>query len=324
MKVFHRIFRREFPERSLRSWSKRATRGVWSAYVPLDSQLIRQKPWCGVLQPRAGPIYFSRATENASRHLYGDSFLGVLSSTRLELLLANHRRIVESMPPEVDRDRLQADRNELAQIKSRLSGLIEDIMSRQQTDGGRLESRIAESLPPLFEAADQVAFYANEFAQDKAVEQANDYAHIANGIERLIKNYRDLRLKEAQEGIAFVSSTATSLAVWVLLCAFVAIALIGPIGLTTMHRVLSRIGGITQAMTRLARHDTTTIIPSRDDRDEVGAMARAVAVFKDNAIQLIAREVELEATQPPHRPSALNNMTHGLCMFDAEQKLIVL
>ena len=60
---------------------------------------------------------FPATTENAARHLYGDSFLGVLSSTRLELLLANHRRIVESMPPEVDRDRLQADRNELDQIK---------------------------------------------------------------------------------------------------------------------------------------------------------------------------------------------------------------
>ena len=49
------------------------------------------------------------------------------------------------------------------------------------------------------------------------MEQANDYAHIANGIERLIKSYRDLRLQEAQEAIAFVSATATSLAVWVLL-----------------------------------------------------------------------------------------------------------
>src|ERR1044071_5337942 len=47
-------------------------------------------------------IYFSRTTESAARHLYGDSFLGVLNSTRLELLIANHRRIVESMPPEVD------------------------------------------------------------------------------------------------------------------------------------------------------------------------------------------------------------------------------
>src|SRR6185436_786112 len=157
-------------------------------------------------------IYFSRMTENAARHLYGDSFLGVLSSTRLELLLANHRRIVESMPPEVDRDRLQADYNEIEQIKQKLLDLIEEISSKQAPDPDALESRIARSLPSLFEAANQVAFYANEFAQDKAVEQAGDYAHIANGIERMIKSYRDLRLQEAKEAIAFVSATATSLA----------------------------------------------------------------------------------------------------------------
>ena len=70
-------------------------------------------------------IHFSRTIEGAARDLYGDGFLGVLSSTRLELLLANHRRIVESMPPEVDREKLKADRNELQQIKSRLLNLIE-------------------------------------------------------------------------------------------------------------------------------------------------------------------------------------------------------
>src|SRR3954468_2369114 len=267
-------------------------------------------------------IYFSKTTENAARHLYGDSFLGVLNSTRLELLLANHRRIVESMPPEVDRDRLQADRNDIEQIKLKLSDLIENITSKQAVDPSSLESRIADSLPRLFEAAAQVEFYANEFAQDKAVEEANEYAHIANGIESMIKSYRDLRLREAQEAIAVVSATTKSLAIWVLLSAFVAIILIGPIGLATMHRVLSRLGRITQAMTRLARNDTTTAVPSRDDRDEVGAMAQAVEVFKNNAIQLIAREVELK--QLNRRVDiALNNMTHGLCMFDAEQKLIV-
>jgi diguanylate cyclase (GGDEF)-like protein len=267
-------------------------------------------------------IYFSRTTEDAARHLYGDSFLGVLNSTKLEILLANHRRIVESMPPEVDRDRLQAERNELEQIKQRLLKLIGDASSKTGDDPGSLESRIAESLPALFEAADQVAFYANEFAQDKAVEEATGYAYIANGIERLIKDYRDLRLKDAQEAIAVVGNTVKSLAVWVLLCAFAAIVLIGPIGLATMHRVLSRLAGITQAMSRLACHDTTATIPSRDDRDEVGAMARAVEVFKDNAIQLIAREVELKQLNR-RIDIALNNMAHGLCMFDAEQKLIV-
>ena len=267
-------------------------------------------------------ILFARTTERAAQHLYGASFLGVLTSTRLELLLANHRRLVESMPSEVDRDKLQRARNELSQIRQRLITLIGEIAATGAAQSDALTGQIADSLPALFEEAEQVAFYAVEFAQDKAVEQAVDYAHVADGIQSLIRTYRERRLQEAQDSIALVSDTVKSLTVWVLLCAFAAIILIGPIGLTTMHRVLQRLAGITQAMIRLARHDTTTAIPSRNDRDEVGEMARAVEVFKDNAIQLIAREVELK--QLNRRVDiALNNMTHGLCMFDAEQKLIV-
>ena len=267
-------------------------------------------------------IYFSRVTESAAQRVYGDGFVGVLNSTRLELLLEHHRRIVEAMPSEVDRQRLQASRKELDQIKLRLTELLDDIASREQLEPAALENRIATSLPMLFEAAERVAFYAYEFAQDKAVERAEDYTHIASGIQQMIRNYRDQRLQEAQESIAFVSASARSLTVWVLASALIAFILIGPIGLATMHKALRRLGGITQAMVRLSRHDTTTEIPSRDDRDEVGEMARAVEVFKDNAIQLIAREVELK--QLNRRVDiALNNMTHGLCMFDAEQRLIV-
>jgi diguanylate cyclase (GGDEF)-like protein len=273
-------------------------------------------------------IYFSRATESAAHRLYGDSFIGVLNSTRLELLLANHRRIVESMPPEVDRDRLYADRLDLDEIRLKFLALMKEIGEKQPADQHKrseavsLEQRIGDSLPALFEAASQVYFYANEFAQDKAVEQANDYAHVANGVELLIKQHRTLRTREAQQAVDFVSATSKSLMAWVLLSALVAIVLIGPIGLTTMHRALFRLGRITQAMIKLARNDTTVPIPSREDRDEVGEIARAVEVFKDNAIQLIAREVELK--QLNRRVDiALNNMTHGLCMFDAEHNLIV-
>src|SRR4029079_8009698 len=124
-------------------------------------------------------IYFSRTTETAAQRVYGVGFVGILNSTRLDLLLERHRRIVESMPSEVDRDRLQASRNELGQIKQRLSELMIQI-APANADGGALESRITESLPALFKAAAQVTFYASEFAQDKAVEEANGYAHIAN------------------------------------------------------------------------------------------------------------------------------------------------
>ena len=268
-------------------------------------------------------IYFSKTTEDAAKILYGDGFVGVSNSARLELLLEHHRRIVESMPAEVDRHRITTERIELSQIKVKLLELMGAIATKRSgLTIDSLEGRISERLPALFNEAEQVAFYAHEFAQDKAAEHVGRYNRVASNIHVLVDAYRNLRMQEAQQAIAFVSEAAQSLMLWVLLCVVAACVLIGPIGLATMHNVLSRLRRITQAMAKLAANDTTTLIPSSKDPDEVGEMARAVEVFKDNAIQLIAREVELKQLNR-RIDVALNNMTHGLCMFDAEQKLIV-
>jgi methyl-accepting chemotaxis protein len=54
---------------------------------------------------------------------------------------------------------------------------------------------------------------------------------------------------------------------------------------------------MTTTMTRLAAGDTSVSIPAQDNRDEIGTMAKAVAIFKDNAV---ARE-RLEAEQAQER-----------------------
>jgi hypothetical protein len=268
-------------------------------------------------------IYFSRTTESAAQRLYSEGFFGITSSTNLELLLERHRRIVESMPSEVDRRRLQGQHQELETIKLRLTDLIANISARTNSQAlDSLETRIADSMPALFEAAEKVFFYANEFAQDIAVAQVETYSRDAARMQYYTRAYRDLRLQEAQEAIQSVSAAVRSLTIWVLVSALTAIALIGPIGLTTTRKILRRLAHLTQVMARLAKNDTTADIPSCDDRDEVGEIARAVAIFKDNAIRLLAREIELKQLNS-RMDVALNNMTHGLCMFDAKQQLIV-
>ncbi len=268
-------------------------------------------------------IYFAKTTETAAHRLYDDGFLGTLSSARLGLLLEQHRRIVESMPSEVDRPRIDHGRQELDAIQAKLTSLIDENADQKgASESSALIRRISVSLPSLFDAGQKVLFYAYDFAQDKATEQAEDYTQVANGIQILVRDYRDQRLHDAEEAVAFMLTSAKSLTIAVLICAFVAFILIGPIGLATMHRVLSRLGDVTRAMVKLARHDTTMVVPYRNDRDEVGEMARAVEVFKDNAIQLMSREDELKQLNR-RIDVALNNMTHGLCMFDADQKMIV-
>ena len=267
-------------------------------------------------------IYFTRVTEVAAVRLYDQGFLGTQNSARLGLLLEQHRRIVESMPSEVDRPRIDKALRELDETQAKLDELMRQLVGGRNLPPGALERRIATSLPYLFDAGQRVIFYAREFAQDKATEKALDYSHVADGIQLIVRDYREQRLHDAEEAVAFMLFSAKSLTVAVLVCAFVAFILIGPIGLASMHRVLSRLGEVTGAMAKLARHDTTTAVPCRADRDEIGEMARAVEVFKDNAIRLISREGELKELNG-RIDVALNNMTHGLCMFDADEKLIV-
>jgi methyl-accepting chemotaxis protein len=64
------------------------------------------------------------------------------------------------------------------------------------------------------------------------------------------------------------------------------------------------VAGMVEAMIGLAGGDTTVEIPARERRDEVGDMAKAVEVFKRNAIERLRLEAqekqEIEARQARH------------------------
>jgi methyl-accepting chemotaxis protein len=66
----------------------------------------------------------------------------------------------------------------------------------------------------------------------------------------------------------------------------------GLFGLVVARSVVSPIAGMTAAMGRLAAGETDIEIPSRDRRDQIGAMAKAVDVFKANALERIRLETK--------------------------------
>jgi len=61
--------------------------------------------------------------------------------------------------------------------------------------------------------------------------------------------------------------------------------------------VIHPVAGMTAAMGRLAAGETAMEIPSRDATDEIGAMAKAVEVFRQNAIDRTRLEAERSAQQ---------------------------
>ena len=267
----------------------------------------------------AATIHFAKNTEQAAEELYDQGFVNVANSMRLELLLEQHGRLVESMPAEVGRSKIKSMKEERNQIELKLVNLSSYL---EKEGAGKFKPNILISLPGLFELGDRVEFYARNYAQDKAVEVAAEYSEVAAALRNLIRNYQEARAAAALSAFSRLLAAASSLNWWVGICALLAAILIGPVGLLTVRGVLLRLRHITGAMIALARNDTSVNVPSRQDTDEVGDIARTVQVFKQNAVQLLERERELAAINKRF-DAALNNMVQGVCMFAADRRLIV-
>ena len=77
---------------------------------------------------------------------------------------------------------------------------------------------------------------------------------------------------------------------------------------------------LTGAVKSLAGGDLTVAIPSADRGDEVGVMARAMRVFKENAVQAALQGAELQETSV-RLEAALSNMLQGLCLHGRDGRL---
>jgi methyl-accepting chemotaxis protein len=127
------------------------------------------------------------------------------------------------------------------------------------------------------DAAGDPAGAAAVAGHDLAVAAAANYAAVEAD-----RTYQD------QQANGFLDSSnagyTTSL-VWIAAIVGVSAAVMVGLG-WLMMRVLSRpVVALTTVMRRLAEHDTAVAIPSGARRDEIGAMAKTLAVFKDSMVK---------------------------------------
>lgn len=120
-------------------------------------------------------------------------------------------------------------------------------------------------------------------------------------------------------GLARIA-TDTRLILLVASLAGVGLAVGGALGMTAVA-ITGPLGRLRDAMQSLAAGDNTVVVEGQSRGDEIGAMSRAVQVFKDNAVRLLASEREaLEQEAARLRAEAANaaqrqflaHMTHEL------------
>ncbi len=88
-----------------------------------------------------------------------------------------------------------------------------------------------------------------------------------------------------EASMAHAVSTVDNTVITFIIIAAIALAISGAVSYATMRMITRPIGGITQVMAKLAEGDNTVEIDAQDRKDEIGEMARAVQVFKDNALE---------------------------------------
>ncbi len=161
----------------------------------------------------------------------------------------------------------------------------------------------------------QVQSYSYTFAQWVAsTDNINPLLDLINHDTESVLPEADKIIATAQES---ASTAASALAAsrmrtrWIIACVGIGAALIGLVCSWGIGRSITRpLEELAAAMKRLADGDTSARIPATHTRDEIGAMARTVIVFRDNMIERERlSEVETETnTAREHRGEAVAAM----------------
>jgi diguanylate cyclase (GGDEF)-like protein len=263
----------------------------------------------------AGTIHFASRTEDAVGAIHDETLKPVLLSHDLQLAVERLQRLVLSAAEARSDDALTRDERAYHTSNGEIAALIARI-------GPRPEHKVAEAVAALARQGATVFEFARLGMPDQAGALASQFAAAAESLQKGLAAERGERVRSAEEALGRIKASSRTLITWVCAAAALTGLLIGPIGLLLLRRVLARLQGIGWALLRLARNDTSIDIPGLTHQDEVGQLARSVAVFKARSIELLQKKVELERLNL-QLDAAINNMALGLSMFDAQGRLLV-
>jgi diguanylate cyclase (GGDEF)-like protein len=260
-------------------------------------------------------VRFATLAEETGAHIRDLLQVEIGHVTELEVLLERHRRIVESAPVQIDRRHIAGLRRASDEIAASMRGQAPPTHTA-------FHAFFAVSLPLLTSQAQRVLHLADNFAQSAAIDEVTNYVTTADGLHDALVTYKTQQMRAIQHEVEQLRRSGANLTRSALVGAAVALILIGPFSLMVTRGIVIRLQRMTGTMLKLASNDTAVRVSGTKYDDEIGDMARALEVFKANAVAVLAHQDEIE-TLNARFEFALENMSRGLSMFDSNHRLIV-
>jgi len=280
-----------------------------------------------------GSFHLAGGLQAASSALGGDALSGNARAEHIAAELASHRATVEAVsavahPQEyqlrltMHRSLIDRIRRHIHQERARTAPQDRWIIDRINRDLVELDLTGEAALRAMLHASSQADGGTHDVVGTAALQRSlRVFALSASRITDDTAMWREDRRKVAHDALATLDRSVAAVARWSVAAAIAAAAL-GLLGLAVLRGVLKRLGGITRAMLQLSRHEASVPIPGVDEPGPIGDIARAVAVFRDDARELERRGIE-RAIASSRLDAALNNMTQGLVMVDGAGRLVV-
>ena len=151
-------------------------------------------------------------------------------------------------------------------------------------------SAVAIAPPVMAEITAKLATYQKEFAA--WAETARQTAAYDDGMMKTFRGFEPLMVEIAQgverrykEAEAAEAATRDAVRTWMLIAFALSVVLVCGLSLLIGQSISNALASMVSAMTRLAGGDVRMAIPGLGRRDEIGEMAGAVEVFKNNMIE---------------------------------------
>jgi signal transduction histidine kinase len=109
----------------------------------------------------------------------------------------------------------------------------------------------------------------------------------------VLSRLTDQTVVKAREGSDRAAATYRNARAMLVTSMILATSLLLGVMIYIIRAIMAPLLELVGSMHRLAAHDTQLVIPSIERDDEIGAMARAVAVFRDNAVALVGSQRRL-------------------------------
>ncbi len=156
----------------------------------------------------------------------------------------------------------------------------------------------------------EFAAYDSSYGALNAGVTDDQFGVLSASLDQLVQLLAQRRLALAEEAV-----TGSLDAQHLLLGLGTGASMLVLLGSVVVGRSIARpVLGLTTLMNRLAGGDTDLAVPGSEQRDEVGAMARAVELFRANSIARRLGELALRRTNLLF-DAALNSMQQGLIVY---------